>query len=41
MQQPVVNLVMILADIGLAGVLILLAIFLVWRLIDLFKANGL
>lgn len=39
-QQPVVNLVMLLADIGLAATLILLAIFLVWRLVDLFKSNG-
>jgi len=41
MQQPVVNTLMLLADFGLAVVLISLAIFLVWRLMDLFKANGL
>lgn len=41
MQQPVVNTTMLLADIGLALVMIFLAIFLVWRLIDLFKPNGL
>ena len=41
MQQPIVNKTMILTDIGLASVLIMLAIFLTWRLIDLFKRNGL
>lgn len=41
MQQPVVNLTMLLTDIGLALVMICLAAFLLWRLIDLFKSNGL
>lgn len=40
-QQTVVNKLMLLADIGLAGVLVMLASFLVWRLIDLIKPNGL
>lgn len=39
-QQPVVNITMLLADIGLALVLVVLAIFLLWRLIDLFKKEG-
>jgi hypothetical protein len=39
-QQPLVNTTMLLMDIGLAVLLILLAIFLGWRLIDLFKKNG-
>ena len=40
MQQPLVNTLMLLADIGLGLVLIVLAAFLVWRLIDLLKADG-
>ncbi|MFA5536375.1 MAG: hypothetical protein WDA53_04320 [Bacillota bacterium] len=40
MQQPMVNTLMLLADIGLGTVLVLLAAFLVWRLVDLFKAEG-
>ncbi|MBN2548877.1 MAG: hypothetical protein JXB15_06955 [Anaerolineales bacterium] len=39
-QQNLVNSVMLLIDIGLATVLILLAIFMLWRLVDLFKAKG-
>lgn len=39
-QQSIVNWTMLLADIGLAAVLLVLAIFLVWRLYDLFKARG-
>jgi hypothetical protein len=39
-QQAVVNWTMLLADIGLAGVLVILAIFLLWRLYDLFLKNG-
>jgi hypothetical protein len=39
-QQPLVNTTMLLMDIGLAVLLILLAIFLGWRLIDLFKKKG-
>jgi len=39
-QQNVVNTTMLLADIGLAGVLVILAIFLLWRLYDLFLKDG-
>ena len=39
-QQSLVNWAMILADFGLALVLTVLAIFLIWRLFDLFKKNG-
>ncbi len=40
-QQPFVNVASILTEIGLGTVLIALAAFLVWRLIDLFKRKGL
>jgi hypothetical protein len=39
-QQNVTNWTMLLADIGLAGVLVVLAVFLLWRLYDLFLKNG-
>lgn len=39
-QQPLVNTVMLLIDFGLGAILILLAIFLGWRLIDLFVKDG-
>ncbi|HEY70783.1 MAG TPA: hypothetical protein G4O08_09385 [Anaerolineae bacterium] len=39
-QQRFVNVTTILADTGLAVVLIALAVFLMWRLIDLFKRKG-
>jgi len=39
-QQPVVNTTMLLTDLGLGGVLVILAIFLLWRLVDLLKAKG-
>jgi hypothetical protein len=39
-QQSIVNWTMLLADIGLATVLLVLASFMVWRLYDLFKARG-
>ncbi len=39
-QQNLVNWTMLLTDIGLATVLIVLAIFMLWRLADLFKAKG-
>jgi hypothetical protein len=39
-QQNITNWTMLLADIGLAGVLVVLALFLLWRLYDLFKRNG-
>jgi hypothetical protein len=40
-QQPVVNWTMLLVDIGLAMVLVVLAVLLVWRLVDLFRPRGL
>jgi hypothetical protein len=40
-QQPFVNVTSLLTEIGLGSVLIALAAFLVWRLIDLFKRKGL
>ena len=40
-QQTVVTWTMILADLGLAIVLIALAVLMLWRLFDLFKGNGL
>jgi hypothetical protein len=40
-QQSVVNTTMLLTDIGLAAVLVMLAMFLLWRLFDLFKSKGL
>lgn len=39
-QQIVVNWTMLLADLGLAAVLVVLAVFLLWRLYDLFRQNG-
>jgi hypothetical protein len=39
-QQPVVDLSMLLNEIGLGIVLIALAAFLFWRLVDLFVKNG-
>ena len=39
-QQPVVNWTMLIADLGLALVLVVLALFLLWRLFDLFKKQG-
>ena len=39
-QQSVVNTTMLLTDIGLAAVLVLLALFLLWRLFDLFQKKG-
>ncbi|MBN1666650.1 MAG: hypothetical protein JW862_06165 [Anaerolineales bacterium] len=39
-QQNIVNWTMLLTDIGLAVVLTILAIFMVWRLYDLFRAKG-
>jgi len=39
-QQPLVNLLMYLIDFGLGMLLVLLAIVMVWRLIDLFKPKG-
>ncbi len=39
-QQAFVNLTMLLMDIGLGLVLVVLAIFMLWRLFDLFKKDG-
>jgi hypothetical protein len=39
-QQPIVNWIMLLIEIGLVLVLIALAVFMVWRLVDLFKRRG-
>jgi hypothetical protein len=39
-QQPIVNWTMLLADIGLGVVLIVLALFMIWRLADLFSKGG-
>jgi hypothetical protein len=39
-QQPLVNVLMYLMDFGLAMLLLLLAVVLVWRLFDLFKPKG-
>lgn len=39
-QQPLVDWVMVLTDIGLAAVLVALAALMLWRLFDLFKPRG-
>ena len=39
-QQAVVNWTMLLGDIGLAAVLVALAVFMLWRLYDLFTKDG-
>jgi len=39
-QQPLVNMLMYAMDFGLAMLLLLLAIVMVWRLVDLFKPRG-
>ncbi len=39
-QQPLVNVLMYAMDFGLAFILLILAIVMVWRLIDLFKKKG-
>jgi len=39
-QQPLVNWTMLVADLGLALVLTVLALFMIWRLADLFKKDG-
>ena len=39
-QQNLVNWTMLLADVGLALVLVALALFMVWRLVDLFRRKG-
>ena len=39
-QQPLVNIVTLLMDLGLGTLLIVLAMVMVWRLLDLFKRQG-
>jgi hypothetical protein len=39
-QQPLVNWVMLLMDIGLATILVVLALLMIWRLADLFQRRG-
>jgi hypothetical protein len=39
-QQPLVNITMLLTDIGLILVLLVLATFLIYRLADLFRSRG-
>ncbi|MEW6141813.1 MAG: hypothetical protein AB1597_01460 [Chloroflexota bacterium] len=39
-QQPLVNITMLLTDVGLILVLLILAAFLVYRLVDLFHSKG-
>ncbi len=39
-QQPLVNALMYAIDFGLGILLMILAVVMVWRLIDLFKSNG-
>ncbi len=39
-QQPLVNLLMLGIDFGLGALLVLLAVVMVWRLTDLFRAKG-
>lgn len=39
-QQPLVNWTMLLADLGLAAVLLVLCMFMLWRLLDLFRRQG-
>ena len=39
-QQELVNWTFLLTDIGLAAILVILAVLLLWRLFDLFKGDG-
>jgi hypothetical protein len=39
-QQPLVNTVLLLMDFGLGMLLVILALVMVWRLVDLFKGKG-
>jgi len=39
-QQPIVNTTMLATDLGLGAVLVLLGVFMAWRLIDLFASDG-
>ena len=40
LQQPLVNKLLLLSDLGLGMLLVILAMVMVWRLIDLFKNKG-
>lgn len=40
-EQPVVNWTMIIMDFGLGAILVMMAMFLGWRLFELFKQDGL
>ena len=40
-QQQVVNWTMVFIDIGLGMILVILLVFMLWRLFDLFKGDGL
>ena len=39
-QQPLVNILMYAIDFGLGSLLVLLAVVMVWRLMDLFRGRG-
>jgi hypothetical protein len=39
-QQPLVNILMLLADLGLGMLLVVLAMVMIWCLVDLFKRRG-
>lgn len=39
-QQPLVNTLMVLMDFGLGMLLVILAMVMIWRLVDLFKRQG-
>jgi len=39
-QQPLVNILMLLADFGLGMLLVILAMVMIWRLLDLFRKKG-
>ncbi len=39
-QQPLVDTLMVLTDLGLAAVLVALALLMIWRLVDLFQRRG-
>ena len=39
-QQPLVDWAMLFADLGLGTVMIAFAVFMMWRLVDLFRSNG-
>ncbi|MFH2103393.1 MAG: hypothetical protein ABIJ39_08600 [Chloroflexota bacterium] len=39
-QQPLVNILMLLADFGLGMLLVILAMVMIWRMLDLFRKKG-